>query len=165
MNNFWIVAPQNLPWACRSDRLSANMDLPPNSEPPPESYATLEEAIDRLQGLFEEVARKTFDPELLEMLPPEAISVYIVLADSVLAGNYSKPTSKAKIIREFKKHPSVPIAGIVHFWKTEWEIITCVIQGKKEIDVWLESPEAKEISGVVKSLNADAIVASGIYVT
>jgi len=162
-HNYCIVAPQGLPWACRCDELTIENS---GSEPPPESYPTIDEAIDRLQVLFEEVAKKTFHPRLLAQLPPEAITVKVVLFDSILAGVQNpKPVTKKRIIKEFKQHPSVPIVGIVKFWESDHAHISCLLQGQKEIQAWLQSPEAQEISGVVKSIGAEAITVSGIHVT
>lgn len=84
----------------------------------------------------------------------------------VLAGKRNpKPVTKKRIIKEFKQHPSVPIVGIVKFWESDWAQITCLLQGQQEIQAWLQSPEAQELSGIVKSIGAEAITVSGIHVT
>jgi hypothetical protein len=159
-HNYCIVAPKGLPWACRCDKIEYGYQ-----PPPPESYATLDEAINRLQVLFEEVAKMTFPPAMLRHLPPQAVTVTVVLFDDILAGKNPKPLTKKRIIKEFKRHPSVPIVGLVKFWESDWESITCLLQGQKEIAAWLQSPEAQELSGVVRSIGAKAITVSGINVT
>lgn len=160
-HNYCIVAPQGLPWACRCDKIEYE-----HQPPPPESYATLDEAIDRLQVLFEEVAKTTFPAGMLQHVPAESITVKVVLFDSILAGVQNpKPVSKRRIIKEFKQHPSVPIVGIVKFWESQWTHCTCLLQGQKEIAAWLQSPEAQELSGVVRSIGAEAITVSSIHVT
>lgn len=155
--NYLIVAPQGLPWAARCDRLHEYEVQPP----PPEAYDTLDQAIERIPVLFNEIAKQTFHPRM--PIPPGSVSVVVTLLDDVLAGKV-KPATKARIKREFKKHPSVPIVGQVQFWESEWAQITCLLQGVKEIEQYLQGPEAQELRQVVQSIGATAITVSGIEV-
>ena len=144
-HNYCIVA-RGFPWACRCD----DMEGPPM---PAESYPTIEEAIARLPVLFYEVAKRCFDFPT----PPGSVSVKLVLFDDVFAGKANPlAASKTRIIREFKKHPSVPLLGLIKFWEHPKSQIFCMLQGQKEIQAWLQTPKAQELSQTVRALNATA---------
>ncbi len=146
---YLIIEPQGRN-AVRCDKL-----LEFGRPKPPEMHETLDQAIDRIPGLFEEVANHAFPWEM--PLSPGAVTVKITLFNCVTEA------TKARIKREFKKHPSVPIVGHILFWNTHWDTITCLIQGKKEIEQYLNSKEAKELSKIAKCLDAK-IVSTGIVI-
>lgn len=160
-HNYCIIAP-GLPWACRCDKMEG--------QPlPPESFPTIEETVDRLPKLFLEVANRCFPARM--PMPPGAIRIPIVTLDSVMAGDidhddHTQPgLTRQEILDEFQKHPSVPLIGLIYFWESYWDGVSCLIQGQQEIQQYLQTPDAQELSHVAQSLGATIQTGTGIVIS
>lgn len=158
---YCIIAP-GFPWAVRCDK----MEGPPL---PPESYPTLEETVDRLPILFLEVAKRCF-PAMMP-LPAGSLRVAIVTFDEALSGNFDYDDhtqaglNKDQIIAEFQNaNGSLPLVGLIYFWETLWDQISCFVQGTQEIQQYLQSPDGQELSQVAQSLGAVLQTGNGIVV-
>ncbi len=157
MNNYRIVAPHGFPHSCWCE----SSYLEQNDLPPPESFPTLEAAIERIPKLFAEVAPLAFPKGL--QIPEGSVTVQTLFYYDMLDEEFTSADA-GQITDRFRQHPSVDMAGLVRFWNTDHAVIHCLLQGDAEIKAYLESPEGREAAELAESIGATAIKVGGIHV-
>jgi hypothetical protein len=160
MQNYILIAPK-FNAACYCDKV--------RPLPPPESYPTLREAAERIFTLCEEVAKQCFLPRMIAVSGTEAIRVRVRLFDEAIMDegdpDADGPSATVEeIIEAFNTHPSVPINAEVYFWESLWEQISLQLQGLKEIEEYLQTPDLVEIRQMLAQMGATATDGTGIHI-
>jgi hypothetical protein len=135
--------------------------------PPPESYPTLEEAIDRVFVLFNDISKLCFPPQM--PLQPGSLVVKVVTLDYLLDVDCEDPNnvvsfSKEDIINSFNESPSVRLVGVIYFWNGYWGTMNTTLQGARELQQYMQTPDMQELRSICQTLGATSVTGNGIVV-
>lgn len=163
MDNFRLLSKHFPQLACYCEGIQGVQKL--TLHPPTETFPTIDAAIARLPDLLFNTLKLSQHPQVLKALPADALKFKMFLTWDIIGGKY-KPLTAERIKKEFKKHPSVAITGFLYFFedKEPTETVTTMLQGAKEIEKYLASPPAQELSQCLADIGALSSNVGGIVV-
>ena len=141
MNEYTLIAP-NWYAACYCEKV--------RPLPPPESFPTLREAVERVFTLVQEVAE----------LACNNLNGDIKVVTTFLLKK--EPLTVDKIIEKFKD--SLAITAVVFVSDKYFTHIALLLQGKNELEQLAAAQEMQELKSSLKAMNASCTTLNGIKV-